>query len=122
MSDPSKNPTPQQAQSVVEMPPASDLVVPGTFKSWCQLFRISNVFTAFADILMGYSVAAGGGEASDTIPSLCMLLASGMLYSAGMVLNDVFDFGVDRWNGPAGRYHPARCHQGTRVLSVLVCY
>ena len=106
MSDPSKNPTPQQAQSVVEMTSDSDVVVPGTFKSWCQLFRISNVFTAFADILMGYSVAAGVVEASDTIPILCMLLASGMLYSAGMVLNDVFDFGVDKVERP-GRPLPS---------------
>ena len=78
----------------------------GAFRSWCQLLRISNVFTAFADILMGYSVAAGVVSAADTLPIFCMLIASGMLYSSGMILNDVFDFDVDKIERP-GRPIPS---------------
>ncbi|MFL2870314.1 MAG: UbiA family prenyltransferase [Pirellulaceae bacterium] len=100
------DPTPNQAQSHAEAMTDSGTAIPGAFKSWCQLFRVSNIFTAFADILMGYSVAAGVFVAADTVPVLCMLLASGMLYSAGMVLNDVFDFDVDKIDRP-GRPIPS---------------
>jgi 4-hydroxybenzoate polyprenyltransferase len=58
-----------------------------------RLMRLPNVFTAVADVLMGYvftrhSFSPGGALA-------CLVLASALLYTAGMVLNDVFDLEVD---------------------------
>ncbi len=65
---------------------------------YLRLFRISNLFTAFADITMGYLVAHA--TLQPAAPFVCLLLASGLLYTAGMVLNDVFDADWDREHRP----------------------
>ena len=57
-----------------------------------QLCRIPNVFTALADITMGYLVAQQG--LAPFLPLLLLATASSLIYTAGMVLNDVYD--VDR--------------------------
>lgn len=63
-----------------------------------RLMRLPNVFTALADVLMGFvfarhSFSPGGALA-------CLVLASGLLYTAGMILNDVFDLEIDRIERP----------------------
>lgn len=65
---------------------------------YLRLLRAPNVFTAIADVTMGYvAVTAGNVQ----IPTLAILIAaSAMLYMAGMVLNDVFDVEVDRKERP----------------------
>jgi 4-hydroxybenzoate polyprenyltransferase len=65
---------------------------------YAQLLRIPNVFTAFADILLG--TIAAGTLLSRPIASVLLLLASGCLYCAGMVWNDVFDLAEDRRDRP----------------------
>src|SRR4029079_465451 len=66
--------------------------------AFAQLLRLPNVFTAFADIALG---AAVGATVLST-PSrsfwgaiALLMLASGCLYLAGMVWNDVFDRAED---------------------------
>ena len=64
--------------------------------SYMKLMRIGNVFTAFANILMGFLVVQADhgviGLTADDLGILIALLASTFgLYCAGMVLNDVFD-------------------------------
>lgn len=66
--------------------------------AFAQLLRLPNVFTAFADIALG--AAVGATVLSTPSPSfwvaiLLMMLASGCLYLAGMVWNDVFDRAED---------------------------
>jgi 4-hydroxybenzoate polyprenyltransferase len=65
---------------------------------WLQLLRLPSVFTAIADVSMGYLVADGGARR----PGLWLLLVaiSSCLYLAGMVLNDWFDFEIDRRQRP----------------------
>lgn len=63
-----------------------------------RLMRLPNVFTALADVLMGFvfvrhSFSPGGALA-------CLVLASGLLYTAGMILNDVFDLEIDKLERP----------------------
>lgn len=61
--------------------------------AYLQLFRIPNVFTAMADIAAGYLFVRG-----DLAPLLVfgsLLAASSLLYTAGMVLNDVYDYKQD---------------------------
>jgi 4-hydroxybenzoate polyprenyltransferase len=62
-----------------------------------RLFRVPNVFTAFANVVAGVVLVRGGRfEAGD----LAIVGASGCLYLAGMVLNDYFDREVDAAERP----------------------
>lgn len=69
-----------------------------TFLDYLRLLRLANVFTAMADVMMGYACVQRGLV---PLPPLAGLLAaSALLYMAGMVLNDVFDIEVDRRERP----------------------
>ena len=95
------------------MPDESESVSP--LQSYLELLRLPNVFTAVADVAMGFFFVAvpnnqAAGAFSDdprqtflpaglwTIGLLAATLA--LLYSAGMVLNDVFDIELDRQEQP----------------------
>ena len=72
--------------------------------AYFQLLRLPNVFTAMADVFMGFLISHGSLEPwSEFVP---LLLASSCLYLAGMVLNDWFDIEVDRLERP-GRPLPS---------------
>jgi 4-hydroxybenzoate polyprenyltransferase len=62
-------------------------------KAWLQLMRLPNVFTAVADVMMGYLVTHGTLQPASHFALLAA--ASCLLYVSGMVLNDVFDAEVD---------------------------
>jgi len=66
--------------------------------AYLQLFRIPNVFTAMADIVAGFVFARG--ELTPLPSFVCLIVASSLLYMAGMVLNDVFDLEQDRNERP----------------------
>ena len=61
--------------------------------AWLQLLRLPNVFTAMADVTMGFLFVNHG--LAPVLVFICLLLASSLLYLAGMVLNDVYDVAVD---------------------------
>jgi 4-hydroxybenzoate polyprenyltransferase len=67
-------------------------------KAWGQLLRIPNTLTASADVLAGFSMAAGGWFSHEGVwlPLTLVATASIFLYWAGMVLNDVHDVEIDR--------------------------
>ena len=71
---------------------------------WLQLIRLPNVFTAVADVLMGFMFVQLGIQ--PVLRLIPLLIATCCLYSAGMVLNDVFDFAVDSKERP-GRPLPS---------------
>lgn len=62
-------------------------------KPYAQLVRLPNVFTSFADICLG--ALASGALPERWLPFALLLLASGCLYSGGMVWNDFFDYAQD---------------------------
>ena len=65
-------------------------------KNYLQLVRFPGIFTAFSNVLIGYFFAI-----SNTFESLPFLLVtSGMLFSAGMIFNDFFDFKIDKKERP----------------------
>jgi 4-hydroxybenzoate polyprenyltransferase len=66
--------------------------------AYMQLLRLPNVFTAMADIFMGFLISHGSLEPWREFALL--LLASSSIYLAGMVLNDWFDIEVDRVERP----------------------
>ena len=81
-------------------------------RAWAQLVRIPNTLTACADVLAGFTLAAGAWwQISGIAPALVFAaLASICQYWAGMVLNDVNDVIVDKAqgrNGPLVRGHIA---------------
>ena len=66
--------------------------------AYLQLFRAPNVFTAMADVAMGFLFVHQRPWPVE--PLLCLLAASSLLYTAGMVLNDVYDVEVDTRERP----------------------
>jgi 4-hydroxybenzoate polyprenyltransferase len=67
--------------------------------AWLKLLRLPNVFTAVADVMMGYLVTSRGILHSPSNLAF-LVLASCCLYLSGMVLNDVFDAEVDAREQP----------------------
>jgi 4-hydroxybenzoate polyprenyltransferase len=66
--------------------------------AYLQLIRAPNVFTAWADTLMGYALV--GGTQHGMLRLAVLLVATAGFYTAGMVLNDVFDVEQDRKERP----------------------
>jgi 4-hydroxybenzoate polyprenyltransferase len=65
---------------------------------WLRLMRLPNVFTAIADVSMGYLFVR---HTVDDVPLLvCLIAASACLYTAGMVFNDLFDREIDARERP----------------------
>jgi 4-hydroxybenzoate polyprenyltransferase len=73
-------------------------------RSYLELMRLPNVFTAMADVAMGFLFVQAVGWRWDVwwdSWTLAMLLAaSSLLYLAGVVFNDVFDLELDRLERP----------------------
>ncbi|HEX3869791.1 MAG TPA: UbiA family prenyltransferase [Pirellulales bacterium] len=67
-------------------------------RPYLQLFRLPNVFTAIADVLMGYLFTHP--EPQFGLEFALLVATSVLLYTAGMVLNDVFDYEVDKVERP----------------------
>jgi UbiA prenyltransferase family len=66
--------------------------------AWLKLLRLPNVFTAVADVMMGYLVTHGNLDHAWKVALL--VAASSLLYLSGMVLNDAFDAEVDACEQP----------------------
>jgi 4-hydroxybenzoate polyprenyltransferase len=66
--------------------------------AWLRLCRLANLFTALADIGLGYLLIRGSW--TPVVPFLLLLAASACLYTAGMVLNDYFDREIDAVERP----------------------
>ncbi|MGO1242814.1 MAG: UbiA-like protein EboC [Sphingobacterium sp.] len=71
-------------------------------KPWIQLIRPSNVLTAISDVLAGVALACLFLEGALPGPStlLLIILSSMLLYTGGIVLNDVFDAKLDAEERP----------------------
>lgn len=72
--------------------------VDGKLLAWWQLLRAGNVFTAISNVIAGYLITQG--DLQPIVPLLLLMLASALLYEAGMVLNDVFDAQLDAVERP----------------------
>jgi 4-hydroxybenzoate polyprenyltransferase len=74
----------------------------GKIRAWFELVRLPNVFTALADILLGYFFTHAMYAVTEGWPTLALLLvSSATIYTAGMALNDYFDRDVDALLRPA---------------------
>ncbi len=86
---------------------------------YLRLFRIANIFTAIADVAMGFLCAQSSLQ--PWLPLLCLVISSCLLYTAGMVLNDVYDVDIDAQVRPerplpSGRISVARARALGGVL------
>ena len=74
------------------------------FRSYLELMRLPNVFTAMADVAMGFLFVQPSDWQWDgwhDLWTLALLFAaSSVLYMSGIVLNDVFDLEIDRRQRP----------------------
>ncbi|MDA1055577.1 MAG: UbiA family prenyltransferase [Planctomycetota bacterium] len=85
-----------------------------TLLAYLQLFRAPNVFTAIADVAMGFVFVAGSLQPFGAFA--CLALASCLLYTAGMILNDVYDFDVDMQQRPSRPLPSGRISRGRAQL------
>lgn len=73
-------------------------------RSYMELMRLPNVFTAMADVTMGFLFVQAVGwhwaPWRDSWTLALLLVTSSLLYIAGVVLNDVFDLETDRQQRP----------------------
>ena len=76
-----------------DVSPAPGLVT--RLRDYAELVRLPNLFTAMADVLMGFLVTHRPFESQDGLALGLLLAASACLYAAGVVLNDVFDVDLD---------------------------
>jgi len=70
-----------------------------------KLCRLPNLFTAWADIFAGFFIVSAFANEGVTnlnapVVFVCLVLASSLIYSAGMILNDYFDREVDAQQRP----------------------
>ncbi|HQU44792.1 MAG: hypothetical protein B7Z73_06665 [Planctomycetia bacterium 21-64-5] len=72
---------------------------PSTVRALAELLRLPNVFTALADVAMGFLFTHESAQPANQFALLG--LASCSLYLSGMVLNDYFDRDIDRLERPA---------------------
>ena len=63
------------------------------WRAYFELLRLPAVFTAMADVMMGYLVTQGSFQPPWAVALL--IASSSLIYLAGMVLNDVHDVDVD---------------------------
>ncbi|HUY92739.1 MAG TPA: UbiA family prenyltransferase [Pirellulales bacterium] len=97
--NPSQEPPPVIHTSEIEPAPKSSRL-----RALTELFRLPNVFTAMADIFLGFLFTHEALQPQ--LQFALLLVASCLLYTAGMVLNDVFDREVDAQERP-GRPIPS---------------
>ena len=69
-------------------------------KEYLLLIRLPNVFTTPSNILAGYFAAVAVTEANGA-HLIALMFSSGLLYIAGIVLNDYFDIEIDKRERPS---------------------
>lgn len=85
--------------------------------AYAQLVRLPNVFTALADIGLGWlALSATMATPPSWVGFLCLMAASACLYSAGMVWNDFFDLEQDRRERPFRPLPSGRITRGTAAF------
>jgi len=68
--------------------------------AWLQLLRVPNLFTVPGDPLVGFILARLFLEGPGLLNASFCIAASVLLYSGGLILNDLFDLNEDRRDRP----------------------
>jgi 4-hydroxybenzoate polyprenyltransferase len=95
-----------------------------TLMAYLRLTRPANILTAIADILLGYAISGSFisiYEWHNFTQLLWLILATSGLYAGGVVLNDVFDYEVDKVERPERPLPSGRASlNGARILGVVL--
>ncbi len=89
----------------------------GTALAWLQLIRLPNLFTAAADVAAGFLFTHAAFASGDALPMSLLIAASVLLYAGGVVLNDVFDYGLDCQERPERPLPSGRISVGAARLA-----
>lgn len=90
--------------------------------AWLELMRLSNTPTVLSNVLAGAAVgmlARLSGARPDGWALVALLGGAGLVYTAGMVLNDVFDARVDALERPSRPLPSGRVAHGAALLGGL---
>jgi 4-hydroxybenzoate polyprenyltransferase len=103
-----------------DAPPAESTDKPtGPLMTWAQLVRLPTVFTAMADIFLGYLLTKPHVDLHTEWMFFVLLAVSVCHYWTGMIMNDVFDRDVDGKERP-GRPIPSGRIPATKAIRTAV--
>ncbi len=87
-----------------------------TARAYLELVRLPNIFTAMADVAMGFLFVRAISGPRDGLVLGLLVTASSLLYAAGVVLGDLFDMQID------ARQRPERPLPSGRVLPAVAAW
>jgi UbiA prenyltransferase family protein len=85
-------------------------------RAWLQLARVSNTPTVVSNTVAG-ALLASTAAATGTVVLVAVAIA--LFYTAGMVLNDVLDYEVDRRDRPERPLPSGRVSRGSALVAVV---
>ena len=91
-------------------------------KEYLQLIRLPNVFTTPSNILAGYfaAVTTTAAAEADGVHLIALIVSSGLLYIAGIVLNDYFDIEIDKKERPSRPLPSGKISKGYALTIAIV--
>ena len=89
-------------------------------KTILQLTRFPGIFTAFSNVLVGFFIISYGQFEINILPFL--LTTTGLLFSAGMILNDYFDYKVDLMERPERPIPSKKIPRKTALFLVIIFF
>lgn len=92
-------------------------------KEYLRLIRLPNVFTTPSNILVGYFAAAtttAAAAEADKVHLIALMVSSGLLYIAGIVLNDYFDIEIDKKERPSRPLPSGKISKGYALTIAIV--
>ncbi len=91
-----------------------------TVRAYVELARLSNIPTCFSNVLVGCAIGGLGGWSEwKTIAG--MTIAIGLLYIAGMALNDAVDHTFDRQQRPSRPIPSGRISIRAACIFTVIC-
>jgi len=89
--------------------------------AWLQLLRVPNLFTVPGDPLVGFIFARLFLEDARLLNALFCIAAALLLYSGGLILNDLFDLKEDRRDRPTRPLAAGEISLRAAWIAAVVC-
>ncbi|HWM09010.1 MAG TPA: UbiA family prenyltransferase [Solirubrobacteraceae bacterium] len=98
---------------------SAEVVRPSAAGAWLQLARVSNTPTVISNTVAGAVLASTAAEAG-TVAVVAVAMA--LFYTAGMILNDLLDFEVDRRERPERPLPSGQVSRGAALAVVVALF